>query len=136
MPTLISDDLAAVFEGGVSVLVGTRDADRVPEATRGMGAVVHPDRRRVTVFLPVAVSERAIANLRANGLIAVGFSSILDSKTVQVKGRVEELRDASEAEREVVMRYVVAFAEVLFFTGIPRAIVRDVNAWPCHAVTF
>jgi hypothetical protein len=136
MASLIPDDLVELFESGVSILVGTRDTSLRSEATRGVGVVVHPDRDRLTVFLPVDVSARAIANLRDNGCVAVGLSSMLDHKTLQVKGRLEEIRDATDADREVIARYHVAFAEILAITGIPRAISRQLNVWPCHAVTF
>src|SRR6188472_1190594 len=119
MPISITDDLVELFESGVSILVGTRDASRRSEATRGVGAFVHPDRRRLTVFLPSDVSQLAVENLRDNGQVAVGFSRTLDHKTLQVKGRVEEIRDATEAEREIITRYHFAFAEILFQTGIP-----------------
>lgn len=136
MSSLIPDDLAELFEGGVSILVGTRDAARIPEATRGVGAIVHPDRRRLTIFIPVDVSELALKNLGENGLIAVGFSSILDHKTIQVKGTVENIRSATDPEREIVSRYHAAFSEVLYIIGLPRAVTRTLNTWPCHAVTF
>lgn len=136
MASLIPDDLAELFESGVSILVGTRDATLCAEATRGVGTVVHPDRERLTVFLPVDVSARAIENLRDNGQIAVGFSSMLDHKTLQVKGRLEEIRDATDEDRELIARYHVAYAEILSVVGIPRALARRLNTWPCHAVTF
>jgi hypothetical protein len=136
MAARIPGDLLEHFEGGISILVGTRDASLIPEATRGAGALVHPDREHLTVFLPTDVSQRAIANLRDNGRVAVGFSHPLDAKTLQVKGTVESIRDATDAERAVVERYLVAFAEVLFLAGLPRAITRTMNIWPCHAVTF
>jgi hypothetical protein len=134
--TVIPADLVDLFEGGVSLLVGTRDASLVPEATRAVGAVVHPNRLRLTIFLPTEVSQRAENNLRDNGLIAVGFSSIIDHKTIQVKGRVVEIRPAAESEREIVGRYHVAIGEVLAMTAIPRHVVRRVNVWPSTAVTF
>jgi len=136
MSASIPQNLVELFESGVSILVGTRDAARRPEATRGVGAVVSPDRRRLTVFLPGAVSERAVANLRDNGLIAVGFSSVLDHQTLQVKGKTEEIRDARDDEREIVTRYHAAFAEILAVVGLPRTTVRYLNVWPSVAVTF
>lgn len=136
MPAFVSQDLAELFEGGVSILIGTRDSALRPECTRGVGAVVHPDRSRLTIYLPVETSAIAIANLRDNGLVAVGFSSMLDHRTHQVKGKVEEIREATEADREIVARYHVAFSEVLYMTGIPRALSRTMNVWPCHAITF
>ncbi len=136
MAPLIPDDLAEHFEGGVSILVGTRDERLRSEATRAFGAFVHPDRQRLTVFLPADTSALAIANLRANGKIAVGFSSILDHETLQVKGTLEGIRDATDAEHDLIMRYHVAFAEILAVTGIPRAVTRRLNVWPAHAVTL
>jgi hypothetical protein len=135
-PPVIPEELAEVFESGVSILVGTRDAALVPEAARGVGAIVHPDRRRLTVFLPTEVAERTVANLRDNGMVAVAFSGILDHKTTQVKGRVTEIRPATEAERDVVVRYHAAFGEVLSLAGMARATVRTLNVWPSTAVTF
>lgn len=136
MAALIPDDLAELFMGGVSILVGTRDAGLRPEATRGVGAIVHPDRDRLTVFLPVQASTRAVANLRDNGLIAVGFSNMLDHKTIQVKGKAEEIRPATDEERAVVTRYHAAFAEILYMVGIPRGTSGRFNVWPSVAVTF
>jgi hypothetical protein len=136
MGSRISEDLVDLFEGGVSILVGTRDAALRPEATRGVGALVHPDRARLTVFLPDSVSARAVENLRHNGVVAVGFSRLHDHHTVQVKGKVESLVAATEADREIVKRYHLVFAEVLSIVGIPRTLVRLLNTWPCQAVTF
>lgn len=136
MSSAIPEDLAEMFEGGVSVLVGTRDASLRPEATRGYGAVVHADRQRITVFLPTEVSARACANLRDNGRVCVGFSSILEAKTIQVKGQLEELRECDETDRAVIERYQMAYAEVLTVTGLPRALTRSLNAWPSVAVRF
>ena len=36
----IPPDLVELFESGVSILVGTRDASLLPEAIRGCGALV------------------------------------------------------------------------------------------------
>jgi hypothetical protein len=133
---IIPKELAELFEGGVSILVGTRDASLSSEATRGVGAVVHSDRRRLTVFLPTDVAGRALENLRDNGQIAVGFSSVLDHMTLQVKGVLEGIRPATEGERETIIRYHAAFTEILYYTGIPKTITRQLNVWPSVAVTF
>jgi hypothetical protein len=133
---VIPDDLAELFESGVSIMVATRDDAHSSELARAAGAVVHRDRQRVTVFVPTSIAGRTVDNLRANGFVAVAFSSVIDHRTHQLKGTLEEVRDASEAEREVVSRYHAAFCEVLFATGIPRAVVRSFQAWPSTAITF
>lgn len=132
----IASDLGEMFESGVSILVGTRSASFLPEAARGCGALVHPDRRRLTLFVPAAVAERTLANLADNGQIAVGFSNILDHKTMQVKGRAVETRDASENERDTIVRYQGAFIEVLAMIGLPRTRTRPWNVWPSKAITI
>jgi hypothetical protein len=135
-PFLIPPEMVELFESGVSIMVGTRDAMKVPEATIAAGASVHPERDRLTLFLPTAGAERTLKNLQENGRIAVGFSSPLDHRTLQVKGSVVELRPAEEGEREVVSRYHAAYAEVLQFVGIPRGTLRRLNVWPAFAVTL
>jgi hypothetical protein len=135
-PIVIPHELAELFESGVSILVGTRDASLVPDASRGVGAVVHPDRRHLTVFVPTDVAERPVANARDTKVIAVSFSGILDHKSIQVKGRVVEIRQGTEAEREVCTRYHVAFGEILTMAGIARQTIRALNVWPSTAITF
>lgn len=135
-PVVIPSALAETFEGGVSILVGTRDASLVPEGALATGAVVHPDRRRITIFLPTSPNARAIANARDTGIIAVAFSNSIDHQTTQVKGRVVEVRPGTEVEREVCERYRVALAEQLYIIGQSRTILRGVNIWPATALTL
>jgi len=133
---VLPKEVVELFESGVSLLIGTRDAKLVPEATRGCGAIVHPCRTQLTVFIPDTAGSRALANLRDNGCIAVNFSSVLDHKALQVKGKLVGTRPAKEEEREILVRYHAAFTEVLYLVGIPRSITRLLDDWPCTACTF
>lgn len=135
-PVLIPPQLAEAYGGGISILVGTRDANLAPDASKGIGVVVHPDRHRLTIFVSTLACEQCIANARDNGMIAVAFSSALDHQTTQVKGKVIEVRDATEAEREIIERYKIALTEVLAVTGLSRAVIRGVRTWPATAITF
>ena len=67
---MISSELAAFIESGISVIVGTRDARLRPDCVRGAGVRADPGAGTLTVFLPAATSERALANLADNGRIA------------------------------------------------------------------
>ncbi|MBX3229701.1 MAG: pyridoxamine 5'-phosphate oxidase family protein [Labilithrix sp.] len=127
-------ELGDLFESGVSILVGTRDAALVPEAMRGCGAVVHADRQHVTVFVPTIVAERTLANIRDNGQVAVCFSRQIDHRTMQIKGRVREVREAAAEERDVVMRYHGALTDGLAMIGMQRSTLKPWNAWPATAV--
>lgn len=128
--------LAPLLEGLVAVHVATRDAALVPDEVMAAAAVPGPDGRSVTVYLPLAISETALANLRENGEIAVVLSQPLTHRTVQLKGRVEELRAAREDERAEVERLAAAFDAEVAAIGLPPAALRRRNRWPCAAATF
>jgi hypothetical protein len=131
---VISPDLAAFLESGISILVGTRDARLVPECTRGVGARVEAGGAELTVFVPDAISGPTLANLRDNGRIAVGFSRAQDHRTFQVKGRVVEVAPAGERDRDDVDRYRCAWASLLGEVGMPPRITLRMAHWPAHAV--
>jgi len=131
---MISPELAQFLESGVSVLVGTRDARREPACMRGVGARVAANGAELTVFLPAATAATALANLADNGRIAVSFARARDHRSVQVKGRVLEVRDADGADRERIERYRRDLVEALGVVGVsPRSTLRLAH-WPARAV--
>jgi hypothetical protein len=131
---VISPDLAAFMESGVSVLVGTRDARLVSECQRALGVSVEPDGLHFVVYVPRAIGERIVADARANGRIAVCFARVEDHQSIQLKGHVAEIREARESERERIDRYRNAFADVLAVIGMPRALTLRMAHWPCWAI--
>jgi hypothetical protein len=133
---VISDDLAAFLESGISVLVGTRDALLCPESSRAFGARVEPGREEVTVFMPPAFSTRSFENLRDNGRIAVCFSRPLDHRSIQLKGQVLELRECGAEDRPALERYARLAAQTFAEIGIPRRVMARLAFWPCRAVRF
>lgn len=132
----VPDDLGALVERLVAVHVGTRDAGLVPDEVMAAAALFDAEQRRLTVYLPVATSATSLANLRENGAIAVVLSQPLTHRTVQLKGRVEEIRPAREEERESVERHAAGFDAEVEAIGLPPAVVKRRTRWPCHAVTF
>lgn len=133
MDPFISQELAAFFESGISVLAGTRDGRMVPEATRALGARVEAGGRALTVFLSAATAQRTLANVRDNGRMAVCFTSI-DHKSYQVKGRVTDVRDADAEGRRAILQYRAALAQHFGFVGLPPRLTYRLNHWPAHAV--
>ncbi len=118
-----------------AIAVGTRDAALRPACTMAV-AVAFPASRRVTVYVPEATAARTLADLEANGAIAVVFEEILTHHTVQLKGRVDEIRPARDDERELVERSVGGFFAQIEAAGGSPSIVRKRRRWPCRAVTF
>jgi hypothetical protein len=132
---VISAELKAFLESGISVLIGTRDRDAVPECARAVGARVDAGGDELTVFLPEATSAACLEHLRANGRIAVCVSRPADHRSIQIKGRAHSIRRASAEERAFVERYVAALARTLTFVGLPERLTLRIAHWPCQAVS-
>ena len=131
---LLTEQLVELIESGVSIIVGTRDAQMRPDCGRGLGARVSSDRRHITLLLNGSLCTRMCANIEDNGLIAVAFSRIHDHHSIQLKGRVTDMRSGSPREVKAQGRYLIAFAEQLANAGFPRSVVRNVQYAPCFAV--
>jgi len=129
-PSPISEELAAFLEGGVSTLVGTRSDDLRPAACRAMGTRVAPDRRTISVFIPEATAERSLANLRANGRVAVTFSLPRTYRSVQLKGTCVDIHPTPPEERERQRAYAASFVDELEVVGVARTTTARVAWWP------
>jgi hypothetical protein len=131
---LIRTELREFLESGVSVLVGTRNEAYLPDAMRGMGARVGPAEDEVTVFLPTATAAVALANLAANGRIAVCFSRAIDHRSLQIKGEAREVRPAAAAERGWIDRYRRLLVAAWSLVGVPPRVTLRLGHWPATAV--
>jgi len=136
VPSLVSREVAAFLESGVSLLVGSRDARLVPESIRAVGARIESGAEEVTIFLPLAPAARTLANLRENGRIAVCFSRPDDHRSVQLKGRVVSVREADETDRLSIERYRQLLSMGLRAVGVPPRLTRRFAHWPATAVRF
>lgn len=131
---MIWKDTAAFVESGVSILVGTRTAQLMPEAVRGCGASVLAGGEELLVFIPEATGAATIANIEDNGRIAVTFCRPFDHRSLQFKGKVVEVRRGTAADRAVVENYRCAFAQELAVVGVPGRISLRMATWPAYAV--
>ncbi len=131
---MLSEDLAQFFESGISVLVGSRDARLMPDCTRAVGVRLERDGAEMTVFLPRSTSTATLANLADNGRIAVCFSRPIDHRSIQVKGRVLAIADASPADRLLVDRYRSELVQCWGWFGLPPRTTLRMAHWPCAAV--
>lgn len=130
----IPEDLVPFIESGVSILVGTRDAQSRPYAMRAVGVKVHDGRRTLTVYVPDGPGARALANLRDTQRIALTFTRPLDHRSIQVKGEVTAMRAAAGDERAFLESYLEAWGEHVELVGLPRALGSRLTYWPSTAV--
>jgi hypothetical protein len=116
---MIPQHVFDLLQTGVSVIVGTRDLNLVPEATRAWGIHVKKDRRSFTIFLTEAVSRKTIENLNENGLIAISCTRPTDHMACQLKGRLRTIRPANQRDREISTSWQREFVEELVALGVP-----------------
>jgi hypothetical protein len=117
-------ELQAFLELGASLMVGTRDADCVPELMRAWGPRVGRDRRSVTLCVARAGSARTLANLRDNGRLAVTCARPLDSNAIQLWGRCLGRGPATRQDLAAVRAHRDVFARVNEGIGIPRPFIE------------
>jgi hypothetical protein len=133
---VITPELAEFIESGISVLVGTRDARLRPDCVRGAGVRADAAAGTLTVFLPAATAERALANLADNGRIAVTITRAIDHRSLQLKGGALEVRPSSAEERVEIERYLELLAVDWGHVGVPRKATKSMNHGPAVPVTL
>lgn len=130
----IGDDIIDFVESGISVLVGTRSDRLLPNCCRGVAARVDRETGELLVFLPTATAAQNIADLEQNRRIAVCFSRAVDHRSIQMKGSVQSIESADEADREAILRYRRAFTEAWGTIGIAPRLTLRVAHWPAHRI--
>lgn len=127
-------ELVDFVESGVSILVGTRDADRRPEAMRASGCIAARDGSRLSLLVNAQTARRTVANLEAGSPIAITFSRPLDHRTVQIKGPCRGVHAGGPAEEHAARRYIELYSDALYTIGLSRAFVRRMRVVPCVAL--
>jgi hypothetical protein len=127
------NDLKALVESNVAVVVGTTNAEKRPHVIYAWGPRVLEDRRSMQVFIEVPRAGPVIANLEATGLVAVTIADPITYRSIQFKGRFRAAVPAEQADVACVQRHREGFASVLAVVGDPRESIR--NAWMECALT-
>jgi hypothetical protein len=113
----LAPDHAAFIQGGVSVVVATRDADCIPDVVRGCGCRVSRDRRRVTVLVEPSRAGTLLEDIAANGMIAVVFSQPSTHRTIQLKGSDARVVKVTATDRAVAARHLRDWSDDLCRVG-------------------
>jgi predicted pyridoxine 5'-phosphate oxidase superfamily flavin-nucleotide-binding protein len=120
----LPDDVKAFIERGVSVMVGTRDAELVPELVRAWGPRISGDRKRVSVCVAVAAAAKTIGNLKDNHRLAVTFAFPADSNAIQLWGRCTGTGRPHREDLSAVRQHRDAFTRVNTGLGAPPAFIE------------
>ncbi len=116
-PALLDEDHAAFIQGGVSVIVATRNAELVADAVRGCGCRVSKDRRQRHGTPRSRPDGLVIADIESNGMIAVVFSQPSTHRTIQLKGTDARVVRISPGDRALAARHLAAWVADLCSVG-------------------
>jgi hypothetical protein len=114
---VLDEHNAAFIQGGLSVIIATRNAELVPDVVRGCGCRVSRDRRRVTVLVERERAAGLLADLEAGGMIAVVFSEPSTHRTIQLKGTDATPVRTTSADRALTARHLAGWVDELTRIG-------------------
>ncbi|MDM0045752.1 hypothetical protein QTH91_14780 [Variovorax dokdonensis] len=136
---LLTPELIAMIDSGVSTIVASRDAALRPSLMRAVGSSITPDGSEITVYLARSQSGQLLQDMAASGRIAVVFSSPSTHRTVQVKARSFTGRAASAEDVPTLERYLQALVVEICSIGHTAQLVRKMLAYRLEdlvAITF
>ncbi len=138
-PLRLPAEMLAMIDRGVSVIVGSRDAQLRPSLMRAVGGRTGPGDGEITVYLARPQSRQVLQDIAANGRIAVVFSQPSTHRSIQVKACGAVLREAGPQDHPELARYLAAMEREIELAGFAPELTRAMLA--CRpedvvAVTF
>jgi hypothetical protein len=127
VPYKIDKALKEFVESGVAVLVGTGDDAGKPHVAYGWGPRVRAGGATIDVFVDSLRAGQTLANLRANGRIAVTVAHPVSVRSVQFKGRVRDQGQPDERDNAWVAKQREEFVVSTALIGDAPATIR--NLW-------
>jgi hypothetical protein len=122
---MVLDEKWAIFvQGGVSIVVGSRNAQNIPTLVRGVGCRVTANRKMVTVLLGRAQAVEVIESVRATGTVAAAFTWPKTHVSIQLKSSDAKLTQVKPGDVELVQRYADAFVAGLVPLGYAESLIR------------
>ena len=128
------ETLRKFLEGGVSVIVGSVDAEGIPTCCRGIAIAAKDDYDTVTVYLPATTAQETVANVATTRRLAIACSKPLSHESLQIKGLTRGVRLAPKTDEAFVRQRLDEFAAVLDEIGLPMRVTRSLAHWPAFAI--
>lgn len=132
---MIDRQLASFLEEGLSIHIGTRNADLHPSGSRAAAVRIAPDGMHATIYVPDLGASRILPDLAQNGQAAVSFGRPVDDRACQFKGTVTEIRTAGPGERALVNAQWQGLMRQFERIGIPADLALGWAHWPAVAIT-
>lgn len=107
----LTADISSFLASPVTIILGTRGEGFTPDIARGVGLAVLPDAGTVDIMVSRWQWPVAVANLQANGALAMTVSAPQTYQTYQLKGQAT-VHPASDADIALAARYVRRMLDV------------------------
>lgn len=124
-PVLLSAELIALIDKGVSVIVSACSLTMQPSIMRAVGSAITPDGRSITVYLSRKQSRALLQDIASTARLAVVFSEPSSHRTLQLKASNALIRSAEPEDNLVLARYLASMecevAQVGFDAKFTRA---------------
>ena len=127
-PPLLPPPLLAMMVRGVSVIVASCGASRMPSVMRAVGSWVRAGGRDITVYLARSQSRQLLDDIQATGQVAVVFSQPDSHRTVQLKSANASLRPLTDADLPALLRYRESMEAEVGAVGFEPAFVHAMLA--------
>jgi general stress protein 26 len=124
----LTPGLVAMMARGVSVHVGSCDAQSRPSVMRAMASHIDDARGAVTVYLARRQATQLLADIEATGRIAVMFSEPSTHVTVQLKATRATCRDATQHDQPRLDAYLASMEIEIQRVGHPARVTRAMLA--------
>lgn len=136
---MIPERVIEMLHGPSFMQLGTRDEQLRPAHTVAIGAIVHADRRTVSVLVPATRAQRVLPHLEANGRIALGIAQV-SHEAYQLKGAYLSTRTADTDDLVRQEAYRAALLADTLQAGYPEEIARPLTLGfartPSVVITF
>jgi hypothetical protein len=122
---LLDAATAAFIEGGVSINVSSRDANKTPSMARAVGCRVSTDRKSLTVLVPRSRAAELLDSIAFCHQIAVVFSEPSTHRTIQLKGTDASIVPVETSDARLNERFADAFVAEVCPLGFEEELVRS-----------
>jgi hypothetical protein len=125
---LLPAEYLALMARGVSVIVASSSAARVPSLMRAVGSHVADGGRQVTVYVSRSQASQLLDDIASSGQVAVVFSSPVSHQTLQLKSSQVTLRPMDVADLPILQRYRESMEQEVGAVGFPPTFTRAMLA--------
>lgn len=116
---LLPAEYLALMARGVSVIVASANAARVPSLMRAVGSHVADGGHQVTVYVSRSQASQLLDDIASTGQVAVVFSSPASHQTLQLKSRQVTLRAMDLGDLPILQRYRESMEQEVGAVGFP-----------------